>query len=241
MKLLESGRLEALSSALSILNGDSAVQGRVESYSCKMAGSEKAFYKRFTADGETSKDLQALSPPESTAYSRSFSGDEGMLCDTISRKTLFYLIATLNAAFPDYDFSMTKSSEFSAEPSLSWVQNAVDAALSAVGGMRWRQLRPALWTAIEDEVQLPDCRIYSYNPDLTSDPFGEPGCLWAFNYFFYNRKLKRIVFFTCRAMSEYSVNPLQTAKRYSAIQKTKVDVSQPDVYQYNALWVEWIV
>lgn len=37
------------------------------------------------------------------------SGDEeGVLCDTISRKTLFYLIATLNAAFPDYDFSMAK-------------------------------------------------------------------------------------------------------------------------------------
>lgn len=45
-------------------------------------------------------------------YSRSLSGDEdGMLCDTISRKTLFYLIATLNAAFPDYDFSMAKVSK----------------------------------------------------------------------------------------------------------------------------------
>lgn len=68
MKLLESGRLEAISSALSILNGDSAVQGRVESYSCKMAGAEKAFYKRFTADGETTHDLQALSPPEGILY-----------------------------------------------------------------------------------------------------------------------------------------------------------------------------
>ncbi|KAL4712838.1 hypothetical protein ACJJTC_011908 [Scirpophaga incertulas] len=201
MKLLESGRLEALSRALSILNGDSAVQGRVESYSCKLAGTEKSFYKKFTAAGETSHDLQALSPPESVAYSRSLSGDEGVLCDTISRKTLFYLIATLNAAFPDYDFSMAKSSEFSAEPSLTWVQGAVDAALSAVGGIRWRQLRPALWAAIEEEVVLPECRIYSYNPDLASDPFGEPGCLWTYNYFFYNQKLKRIVFFTCRAMS----------------------------------------
>lgn len=38
------------------------------------------------------------------------SGDEGtVLCDTISRKSLFYLIATLNAAFePDYDFSDAK-------------------------------------------------------------------------------------------------------------------------------------
>ncbi|XP_047515363.1 repressor of RNA polymerase III transcription MAF1 homolog [Pieris napi] len=202
MKLLQSGRLEALSSALSILNGDSAVQGRVESYSCKMAGGEKAFYKRFTAAGETTHNLQALSPPEGFSYSRSLSGDEeGILCDTISRKTLFYLIATLNAAFPDYDFSMAKSSEFSAEPSLTWVQSAVDAALSAVGGVRWRQLKPALWAAIDEEVQLADCRIYSYNPDLASDPFGEPGCLWTFNFFFYNMKLKRMVFFTCRAMS----------------------------------------
>lgn len=53
-------------------------------------------------------------------HSRSVSGDEeGPLCDTISRKTLFYLIATLNATFqPDYDFSDAKSHEFSKEPSL---------------------------------------------------------------------------------------------------------------------------
>jgi hypothetical protein len=42
--------------------------------------------------------------------------------------------------------------------------------------------------------------LNSYNPDLNSDPFGEDGCLWSFNYFFYNKKLKRIVFFSCRAV-----------------------------------------
>ena len=40
----------------------------------------------------------------------------------------------------------------------------------------------------------------SYNPDLDSDPFGEEGSLWSFNYFFYNKKLKRIVFLTCRSV-----------------------------------------
>ncbi|XP_018431142.1 PREDICTED: repressor of RNA polymerase III transcription MAF1 homolog [Nanorana parkeri] len=44
----------------------------------------------------------------------------------------------------------------------------------------------------------------SYNPDLDCDPFGEDGSLWSFNYFFYNKKLKRIVFFTCRSISGYS-------------------------------------
>lgn len=49
--------------------------------------------------------------------------DEGPLSDTCSRKTLFYLIATLNESFrPDYDFSAARSHEFSREPSLSWVR-----------------------------------------------------------------------------------------------------------------------
>ena len=41
-----------------------------------------------------------------------------VLCDVVSRKTLFYLISTLNMAFPDYDFSDTRGSNFSKEPSL---------------------------------------------------------------------------------------------------------------------------
>ncbi|CAH1991321.1 unnamed protein product [Acanthoscelides obtectus] len=203
MKLLESTRFEALSNALCVQTGDSKIIGRIESYSCKMAGGEKALYKRFNPEGVNPNDLQALSPPQSaTQYSTSVSGDEeGPLCDTISRKTLFYLIATLNSAFPDYDFMDAKSHEFSKEPSRQWVTNAIDTNLAATIGDQFRLLGPSLWSAIDDEISLENCDIYSYDPDLGSDPFGEDGCLWSFNYFFYNKKLKRIVFFTCRAIS----------------------------------------
>lgn len=120
MKLLENSKFEAINNALSIKTGDSAIVGRIESYSCKMVGSDKALYKRFTSEtnGHGPHDLQALSPPQgfmdmSPNIGRgSNSGDENtVLCDTISRKSLFYLIATLNAAFePDYDFSDAKVS-----------------------------------------------------------------------------------------------------------------------------------
>lgn len=47
-----------------------------------------------------------------------------LLRDTISTKTLFYLISTLNASFnPDYDFSKAKSEEFSREPSVQVSRN----------------------------------------------------------------------------------------------------------------------
>lgn len=114
MKFLENSYFEAINTALSIQVGDSTIYGRIESYSCKMIASDKALYKRFRSENQ--QDIQALSPPQTaqdlspSITFGSCSGDEGVtLCDTISRKTLFYLISTLNAAFqPDYDFTDAK-------------------------------------------------------------------------------------------------------------------------------------
>ncbi|XP_043946239.1 repressor of RNA polymerase III transcription MAF1 homolog [Protopterus annectens] len=208
MKLLENSYFEAINSQLTIETGDCQIIGRIESYSCKMAGDDKQMFKVFCLEGEPHV-LQALSPPQTTGISpsklsRSQSGDEseGLLSDKCSRKTLFYLIATLNASFrPDYDFSRAKSHEFSKEPSLNWVMNAVNSSLFSAAGEEFNELKPKLWQAIDAEICLSECDIYSYNPDLDSDPYGEEGNLWSFNYFFYNTRLKRIVFFTCRSVS----------------------------------------
>jgi hypothetical protein len=129
MKLLESTRFEAINNALTIQTGDTAIFGRIESYSCKMAGNDKQLYKRFISAEQSASDLQALSPPQTLAdmspfFGRgSYSGDEGVtLCDTISRKTLFYLIATLNSTFePDYDFSDAKVSRLQLSVYLSLI------------------------------------------------------------------------------------------------------------------------
>ncbi|XP_002730978.1 repressor of RNA polymerase III transcription MAF1 homolog [Saccoglossus kowalevskii] len=210
MKLLENSQLEAISDALSIETGDCKIYGKVESYSCKMAGNDKRLFKTMSHDGQSPHELQALSPPQTQMslspnrqYSRSTSSEgEGPLCDTCSRKMLFYLTSTLNASFhPDYDFSDTKSHEFSREPSLQWVVNAIDSNMFATGGAMYSAIKSKLWSAIDNEVSLPECEFYSYNPDLECDPFGEGGVLWSFNYFFYNKKMKRILFYSCRAVS----------------------------------------
>lgn len=79
--------------------------------------------------------------------------------DTVTSKTLFYLKSTLNASFyPDYDFSDAKSEEFSQEPSVQWVKDAVRANLSYADG----NLEAQLWDAIDEEIQLKDCEIYRY-------------------------------------------------------------------------------
>ena len=49
-----------------------------------------------------------------------------------SRKTLFYLISTLNHSYgADYDFTSAQSDEFSHEPSTAWVKNFIDSTLTA--------------------------------------------------------------------------------------------------------------
>lgn len=217
MKLLENPKLEAISEELSCLEvGDCKIFGKIESYSCKMAGQDKRLFKMLSSeDGQSPDDLQALSPSQSQlapSHSPLKSGQYGAegaspLCHTCSRKMIFYLKSTLNAAFhPDYDFSDAKSDEFSREPSFQWTMSAVDSNMFSVAGELYgSQIRSQLWTAINGEIFPQDCEIYSYNPDLESDPYGEQGILWSFNYFFYNKKLKRILFFTCRAASKSSL------------------------------------
>jgi len=148
MKFLENSKLEALNSALTFENGDCKVVGRVESYSCKMAGDDKRLFKALSSDGPIN-DLTLLSPPQTllsaspgTSYGRSFSADESEspLSSTCSRKTLYYLISTLNASFrPDYDFSCSKSDEFSREPSIDYATSFINSTLGAVLGERYNR------------------------------------------------------------------------------------------------------
>ena len=112
----------------------------VESYSCKMAGDPKKLYKQLRNEPGTSpRDLEILGPSQtrtpvynytvlnspppvnySNPIARSISSDdESPLVKTIPRKTLIFLISTLNAAFePDYEFSSCTSQDFSRETSL---------------------------------------------------------------------------------------------------------------------------
>ena len=59
-----------------------------------------------------------------------------------------------------------------------------------------------LWPRLEEVIQPADCDVYSYKGDAEGDPFSVSGSLWSFNFFLYNRKLKRILFFTASAISK---------------------------------------
>ena len=146
----------------------------------------------------------------------------GPLTDAGSRKTLIYLILTLNHMYPDYDFSALRGHHFTKEnavpasalgsgapPHVMRVKNDVDGLLletakayEATVGAGAEPLSSELWRAIDAAIRLVDCDVYTYKAVAEGDPFCDDGNLWSFNYFFYNRKLKRILYFSCRAVSK---------------------------------------
>eukprot|EP01027_Heterolobosea_sp_BB2_P011290 GEZU01016454.1.p1 GENE.GEZU01016454.1~~GEZU01016454.1.p1 ORF type:complete len:275 (+),score=51.07 GEZU01016454.1:179-1003(+) len=227
MKYLEVPEIAHFNSLLDGADvGDSIIYGKIEVYSCKKISAEKKLSKvidqklingfshtqSLPAGFNNSEELNNLilenTPPECRELPSVLSpmspespisvSPFGPLTSSSSRKTLINLISLLNASYPDYDFSNLKPEDFTKESSLDMVMNAINLSLTDVLP---NEEKAKLWSTLNEQIKLKECDIYSYLPDPDSDPMGEEGKIWSWNYFFYNRKLKKVVFFTCYAVS----------------------------------------
>lgn len=153
----------------------------------------------------------------------------GPLSDIQSRRTFAYLIATLNASHPDYDFShVLRPTDFRRERNLRRVLATFDDTLSSVrplsllspslsssyraygsspstfaaaGGeaISSPPWGPQMWAMIDKEMKLKDCVCFSYQP--VTDPFdGEEAAIWRMHYFFFNKSLKRVAYLYIRGV-----------------------------------------
>ncbi|KAL2609241.1 hypothetical protein R1flu_027814 [Riccia fluitans] len=203
MKFLEYTPLARVNGFLSNVNlGDCHIQGALEAYSCKVAGMDKKLSR--------SLEQEVL---DSLNFSSSLSTSPvGPLSTTASRRTLIYLILTLNHMYPDYDFSMLRAHHFCKEPGLSAAKQKIEHFLveaSKVWGTEMGDETPlmdCLWASIDEVMDLADSDVYACVPDFEGDPFADQGSMWSFNYFFYNKKLKRILCFSCRCVSKMALD-----------------------------------
>uniref|UniRef100_A0A0N5C8I8 Repressor of RNA polymerase III transcription MAF1 n=1 Tax=Strongyloides papillosus TaxID=174720 RepID=A0A0N5C8I8_STREA len=218
MKFIENADLDLVAATIRENAIDCKFDVRIESYSCKMVNVDKKEWKKMK---DFNKELQPLSPPElisnegrfgtSPSHGRfrhlsqsSISGgdsdfDEPHLVNAISRKVLFDLTTVLNHSYGDYDFSELPSESFTYFSDFNQVVRDVDSKFSS-SLSNHVYLKDLYWSAIDNEIQIKGCSIFSLIPSYEKDPFTENGCIWSFNYFFRNKTMKRILFFSCRAM-----------------------------------------
>lgn len=224
-----------MTNALNFDTADCHVVGGCDLYTTKAAGSDKKLYKNIEQSLESQyaslvsfsaalPSTQASVAAETLNLSRS--SPFGPLSQTSSRRTFAYLIATLNASHPDYDFShFLRPSDFRREKSLKLVMNTLDTTLcnlrpklsnvhletpshwsskvtssvplASSGSEAWG---PRMWRLIDKEMTLNECCIYCYSPE--EDPYdGEEGAIWSFNYFFFNKVRKRVCYIYLRGLS----------------------------------------
>ncbi|EST04597.1 Repressor of RNA polymerase III transcription Maf1 [Kalmanozyma brasiliensis GHG001] len=202
MKYLEYPELELLSRALTFESAECKVFTRMEAYSCKTVSKEKRLFKNLESSYLRSA---STSPPD--YLEEALASPFGRLDQASARKTLFLLIATLNVAFPDHDFSEVNPADFRKEMSPAMVLNSLSTTLlslktssnaprsyssfpgsfeepsfalgtagespSSVGASASLPpliTHPALSHILDDIMNVSDCEVYTFHPDMDSDP-----------------------------------------------------------------------
>ncbi|RDW62825.1 repressor of RNA polymerase III transcription MAF1 [Coleophoma crateriformis] len=238
MKFLPLRDFDDVTSALNFSTPDCQVVGGCDLYTTKAAGSDKKLYK----DIENSLESQyssllrlsaSVSPPDdlssaASSLNLSRSSPFGPMTQVSSRRTFAYLIATLNASHPDYDFShILRPADFRRERSLKSVINTIDTTLLNLRPSSGMALQvpaqttyattasatttsqawgPQMWTLIDKEMTLKECTVYCWAPP--DEPFdGEEGSIWSLNYFFFNKERKRVAYIYVRGIAVMSHSP----------------------------------
>ncbi|OTA80102.1 hypothetical protein M434DRAFT_17895 [Hypoxylon sp. CO27-5] len=142
MKYLPLRDFDVITSALNFSTAECRVKGGCDLYTTKAAGSDKKLYKSIENSLEAQhaaliKFGASLSPPQrkemAASLNLSRSSPFGNMSEVSSRRTYAYLIATLNASHPDYDFShVLRPTDFRRERDLQQVMANIDNTLHSV-------------------------------------------------------------------------------------------------------------
>ncbi|RFU29157.1 hypothetical protein B7463_g7185, partial [Scytalidium lignicola] len=251
MKFLPLRDFDDVTSALNFDTPDCHVIGGCDLYTTKAAGSDKKLYRNIENSLESQYESllrlsASMSPPNTSSaggssVNLSRSSPFGPLSQVSSRRTFAYLIATLNASHPDYDFShVLRPTDFRRERNLKVVMNAIDSTLYNLRPNAGMTLQvpfqssyssvsssptttqvwgPQMWTLIDKEMVLKECTVYCWAPP--DEPFeGEEGAIWSLNYFFFNKEKKRVAYLYVRGVPVMSHSPRRAkgmAKRSAAV------------------------
>lgn len=212
MKFIENPALSQLAQSLTHEGPECSVHTRMEAYSCKNVKRDKKLFKSLEHAYQDDVSNSPPLPSWLTLDRESEMTPFGPIDKHASRKTLYLLIATLNIAFPDYEFSDVRPSHFNKEESGASVLNALSNTLVSPhrAGMTaprtyssypptsadffpssvptssspYTQVipsplapppivtgtHPTLFRLIDDVIGLSECEVYSYVPEIDSDP-----------------------------------------------------------------------
>ncbi|TYJ27581.1 hypothetical protein E1A91_A07G196900v1 [Gossypium mustelinum] len=176
MKFLEYTPFDRINDFLRELNlGERTIKGSLEAYSCKHTGTDKRL--SLSLENEILDSLGKSSDTDSSPVEFLLSRSSAVKAHQFFTEEIW---DTFKQIFETYMLEASKE----------WIET--------YGGS---SLLETVYKALDEVVNLSECEIYSYNPDSDADPFLEKGAIWSVSFFFYNRKLKRVVSFSFCCLS----------------------------------------
>jgi hypothetical protein len=137
------------------------------------------------------KDTFQFERAVSGAFPQSWSETEPSTPACASVQHASALVAALSSAFPDWDFSTVCPWDFRLVASPEEAQQRINWAFQTEV-TDCERILSHMWAALEKEINLVTCNIYSYEPDRP-DAFSESGAVLNLCYFFLSEKLNKIV------------------------------------------------
>lgn len=213
MKYLQVLAFEKISQLLSDLSCDngSRINGRVEAYSCKAVSAEKALFKQLnhSLDDPSLKDSPTVSSPLHAPVAANDSSIGSLIDDKKTRQLYFYLVGTLNSAYPDCTFGWVGPSSF--QP-VTFKGNhgmgmQVSGSLMNSVQAQFPTFSQDFWSTLDNFIGVEDehTSIYRFKPDVDSS-IHPRGMLWGFHYLIYNSEKKQVVLLECTAVSKLHDN-----------------------------------
>ncbi|GKT31648.1 Repressor of RNA polymerase III transcription Maf1 like protein [Aduncisulcus paluster] len=136
----------------------------------------------------------------------------GDISNENSKKSFINIIHLLSAAFPAHDCSLLTPANFKLMESTYRVRMDIDSSLAASIGCAYHSvISPKLWEALDEDIILSECNVYSLHVPADLNPLSTGSELWSWLYIFENRRRKRVILFTCSAV------PISFSQSTSAI------------------------
>ena len=164
-------------------------------------------------------------------------GEEDVLFSQNSR-LIFDLIRTMNTCFPDYDFSSMTQEDFQMIDDVYDAIEGVSLHLGDLSSVLGHSFWEEVWESLQGLVGgWENCEVYQYLPEFEEgNPFTD-GPLWSANLFFVNKRMKRILYFTCimkRDRSFYSNHHNTSSSSHSSRSHTNQYYNQSSNNYYSS-------
>ncbi|SOV74177.1 repressor of RNA polymerase III transcription MAF1, putative [Plasmodium sp. gorilla clade G3] len=113
------------------------------------------------------------------------------------------IINILNYVFPDYEFKYLNNSNYKYIKNINSVIDNINYNLFYIIENIYRGFNKKIWKILKELIDFKYCDVYTYLNDTDNDPYVDKESISSFNYFFFAKKNKRILFISCITKPKY--------------------------------------